>query len=200
MLPKKLSHPYEKVLVKNHLSSLKEEDRRLRFGALLNDESIENYVEDQWNGDGAWFGIYDDNIIIACVHVAVVGEEAELGLSVEPNHRGQKIGQRLFERAVLYIKSRNIKHVFMHCLSENAVMKHIANKYGMTMVTSYGETDARTTIDLPYTPLDAINEAVAQQLALYDNSIRAFAKAWTNYIERIWDTLPKHPQVKVNNG
>lgn len=200
MLPKKLNHPYEKVLVKNHLTILKDEDRHLRFGAMLNDESIEKYVDDQWNEQGAWFGIYDGNKIIACVHVAVVGDEAELGLSVEPEYRGQKIGQRLFERAVLYIKSMNIKHVFMHCLSENAVMKHIANKYGMTMITSYGETDARTTIDFPFTPLDAINEAVAQQLALYDNSIRAFAKAWTSYIERIWDSLPKHPQVKVNNG
>lgn len=200
MLPKKLNHPIEKLLVKKHLTSLNLEDRHLRFGAVMSDEAIEAYVDSQWDADGAWLGVYDGDHIIALAHIAIVGEEAELGLSIEPKYRGQKLGQRLFERAVLYIKSRNIKHVFMHCLSENAVMRHIANKYNMTMVTSHGETDARATIDFPFTPFDTINEVVAQQLALYDNSIRAFANVWTSYIERIWDTLPKQPHMKVING
>ena len=200
MLPKKLNHPYEKVLVKNHLTSLKNNDRHLRFGAALSDEAIETYVDKQWNEEGAWFGVYDGQVIIALVHVGVENGEAELGLSVEPQYRGQKLGQRLFERAVVYLKSKDIKHVFMHCLSENSVMKHIANKYGMTMVTSQGETDARATIDFPYTIMDPLQEAVAQNLALYDNSIRAIAKMWSDYIERIWDSIPKQQLKKVSNG
>lgn len=201
MLPKRLHHPFEKILVKNHLTALKDHDRHLRFGAALSDEGIESYVDQQWYADGAWFGVYDGpNKIIALVHVAVVGDEAELGLSVEPEYRGQKLGQRLFERAVMYIKSKNIKHVFMHCLSENAVTRHIANKYGMTMITSQGETDARAVIDFPYTIVDPLQEAVAQNLALYDNSIRAIAKMWSDYIERIWDSIPKQQLKKVSNG
>lgn len=199
MLPTKLTYEYQKEPVKAHLKSLQQSDRRLRFGVVLTDEAIDNYVDQSWNKPGAWFGTFDGIQLIALVHVAVDDREAELGLSVDPHYRDRKLGQKLFERAVFYIKSRNIKHVYMHCLSENAAMKHLAHKYGMTTISEYGETDARATIDFPFTPLDSLTEAVAQQLALYDNNIRAFAKVWNDYIERIWDTLPKQTMKKAVN-
>lgn len=193
MIPQKLSHFYEKPLVVSHLQSMSQEDRRLRFGVVLSDDSIQKYVDNQWDKPGAWFGAFDGEKIVAVVHVAIDEKtnEAELGLSVDPHVRGQKLGQKLFERAVIFLRSKNVHHVFMHCLSENAAMKHIASKYNMVLVTQYGETDARTTIDFPFTVIDPINEAVAQQLALYDNSIRAIASMWSRYIERIWNTIPK---------
>lgn len=199
MLPTKLDRYNQKPHVVAHFCRLGLEDRRLRFGAPISDEAMQKYVDDYWTHPGAWFGIYDGSKLIACVHVAVVNGEAELGLSVEPDYRGQKLGRKLFERAVVFIKSKAIKHVYMHCLSENAVVRHLAKAYGMTMVTSHGETDARATIDFPFTPMDTINEAVAQQLALYDNGIRAFAKYWVNNIERVWETLPMH-KLKDRNG
>lgn len=200
MIPQRLTHFYEKPLVINHLQSMNDSDRRLRFGVVMSDESIEKYVDDQWDKPGAWFGAFDGERIVAVVHVAVDEKtnEAELGLSVDPEARGHKLGQKLFERAVIFLRSKNVRHVFMHCLSENSVMRHIASKYDMVLVTQYGETDARTTIDFPYTVMDPINEAVAQQLALYDNSIRTIASMWSRYIERIWNTIPKLE--KVNNG
>lgn len=200
MLPQKLTQYSEKTRVVMHLHSLGADDRRLRFGSVVDDNFITRYVDDYWNKQGAWFGTFDGSVIVAVVHVAINGDEAELGLSVDPQYRGKKLGQKLFERAAFYIKSKNIKHVFMHCLSENAAMRHLAHKYGMTLVTQYGETDARAAIDFPYNPLDPINEAVAQQLALYDNSIRAISKLWSSYIERIWDSLPKTQLKKVSNG
>lgn len=191
MLPQKLTRYNEKTKVVQHLQTLKEDDRRLRFGTIVTDEYIVKYVDEYWDTEGAWFGVYDGLTIVAVVHVSVSGKEAELGLSVDNHYRDRKIGQKLFERAAFYIRSKNIKHVFMHCLSENAAMRHLAHKYGMTLVTQSGETDARAAIDFPFNPLDPLNEAVAQQLALYDNGIRAMAKMWSNYIERIWDSLPK---------
>lgn len=193
MIPQKLSHFYEKPLVVDHLQSMSQDDRRLRFGIALSDDSIQKYVDGQWDEPGAWFGAFDGGKIVAVAHVAINEKtnEAELGLSVDRNVRGQKLGQKLFERAVIFLRSKNVHHVFMHCLSENAVMKHIAGKYDMVLVTQYGETDARTTIDFPFTVIDPINEAVAQQLALYDNSVRAIASMWSKYIERVWNTIPK---------
>lgn len=192
MLPQKLTQYYQKTKVVKHLLSLGDNDRRLRFGSCVNDDYIVKYVDDYWNANGAWFGTFDGDDVIAVVHVSVLDKEAELGLSVDSHYRDRKLGQKLFERAVFYIRSKNIKHVFMHCLSENATMRHLAHKYGMTIVTQSGETDARALIDFPFQPVDFLNEAVAQQLALYDNGIRAIAKAWGNYIERIWDSLPNN--------
>lgn len=200
MLPQKLSHYYEKTLVTKHLQELADTDRRLRFGFIVTNDYIARYVDEYWDKPGAWFGTYDGSNLVAVVHVSILKDEAELGLSVNVGYRHRKLGQKLFERAAIYIKSKNIKHVFMHCLSENMAMRHMAQKYGMTTITSFGESDARTTIDFPFTPLDSMNEAVAQQLALYDNGIRAMAKLWTDYIERIWDSIPKSQLKKETNG
>jgi len=198
MLPQRLKYEIQKPLVIKHLTSLVDNDRRLRFGGVLSDESIASYVDKQWDADGAWFGTFDGEELIAVVHVAITDNEAEIGLSVDPHYRDRKLGQKLFERAAFYIRSEGIQHVYMHCLSENAAMKHMAQKYNMTTVSQYGETDARAVVDAPYTPMDSVTEAVAQQLALCDNSIRVTSSMWSKYIERLWNVLPKKSMRNVN--
>lgn len=199
MLAKRLDTLVEKQYSIEHLKALSSEDRRLRFGSAISDEAIVHYVSKMWDAPGAWFGIYagvNETKLIALCHVAIDSNEAELGLSVDSNYRKLKIGGKLFERGVIYIKSKGIKHVFMHCLSENMAMKHMAAKAGMTVVTSSGETDARAIIDMPYDGLSPVSEMLAQQLAIYDNSIRLFARLSSQYIEKLWDTIPKPKLIK----
>jgi len=182
---------YEKRLVETHLKSLSADDRFLRFGHVLNDKTIDKYVDEQWAAPGEWYAIFDDDIAVGVIHVAVTDREAEFGISVDGRYRNLKIGQKLFERAVIYVRSQNIKHIYMHCLSQNEVIKHIAKKHDMTLVTTHGETQAHAVIDFPYTPLDSLNETVARQLAIYDNNVRMITKhmvtGWGPSIERIWN-------------
>lgn len=202
MLPKKLDQPIEKNYSLKHLKSLTSEDRRLRFGSVVNDETIEQYVDKMWDQDGAWFGIYDSKNptkIVALCHVAILNGEGELGLSVLPKYRNKKIGNKLFDRGVMFLVSRNIKKVFMHCLSENAAMRHMAQKAGMTVVTQYGETDARAIIDIPYNPMQGVTELFAQNLAIYDNTFRLATGAFSSYIEKMWQYIPKPKLKKVNH-
>src|SRR4051812_1622701 len=65
-----------------HFAALSTEDRRLRFGASLSEETIAAYVERIDFERGAVFGIFDDTLALAGVaHLALSDDVAELGIS-----------------------------------------------------------------------------------------------------------------------
>lgn len=183
MIPRRLYRVYHIAMVKAHLKKLQGSDRRLRFGAMLPDDAIDAYV-DKWSERDVWFGIIEQGEVIAAVHIAREenNSRAELGLSVDPEWRGHKLGQALFDRAVFALKARDVRDIFMHCLAENAIIKHIARKNEMVMVTEYGETDAD--LILPEsTPIDVGANLIMEQMALYDSAVRDVAGAWKKIYE-----------------
>lgn len=185
MIPRRLFRAFHCSLVQDHLKKLKDSDRRMRFGVMLPDDAIDAYVERSWSENDAWFGIIEQGEVIAAVHVAHETEKsrAELGLSVDPNWRGRKLGQALFDRAVLALKARDVRDVYMHCLAENSIIKRIARNNEMVMVTEYGETDAD--LILPEsTPLDISTNLIVEQMALYDSAVRNAAGAWKKLYEQ----------------
>ena len=177
MIPRKLSVIDERRLV-THLTSLQGEDRRLRFGGVVSDNYILEYVKGSFNNESKWFGVdHIDGTLAAACHVAVVDGEAELGCSVDPMFRNQGLAQLMFDRAVTWLRTRGITEVFMHCLSENGAMKHIARKNEMTVISEQGESDANVHID-PATPMTTFKDAYLDRIAMYDmiykNSFRMF--------------------------
>lgn len=181
MIPRKLSFIDKNKLVQ-HLQSLQGEDRRLRFGGCISDEFIAKYVEGSFDEESKWFGIdHINGHLVAACHVAVKDGEAELGCSVDPEFRGNGFAQLMFDRAVTWLRAKGIDHVFMHCLTENAIMRHIARKNDMTVVSGYGESDAEVKIDPP-TPVTIMEDAYMDRIALYDmywkNNIRVFDFYW----------------------
>ncbi len=155
-----------------HFIALNPEDRRLRFGAAIGDDALRAYVARiDFERDGA-FAVQDDAFhLIAVVHVAVTEDSAELGLSVLAGCRGSGLGHALFKRAVMHLRNRGTREVFVHCLSENAAMMHLARKHSMGIAYSGGETDAR----LPLKPATAntyISEWIADQQAATVQAMR----------------------------
>lgn len=182
MIPMKLNTLRERALVKQHLCSLEETDRHLRFGSMLSDYAIEHYVDGSWEGDNEWLGIIEQDEVIAVIHVAFeTPTRAELGLSVDPKWRGKKLGQALFERAIIFLKARQVQDVYMHCLSENMVMKHIARKNEMHLESAHGETDADLILK-DITPLDKYQEVLIENLAMYDNNMRSARNVWRQFL------------------
>ena len=91
----------------------------------------------------AAFAVHDDSLLIVGIaHVALADDHAELGLSVLPAHRGRGVGSALFERGAQHARNRFVRTLFMHCLSENAAIVHIARRFGMKIVTESGDADA----------------------------------------------------------
>lgn len=181
MIPRKLSI-LDKHKLTSHLQSLEGEDRRLRFGGAISDDAIATYVEGSFDDESKWFGIdHIDGSLVAACHAAVNNGQAELGCSVNPDYRGNGFAQLMFDRAVTWLRTKGIDQVFMHCLTENAVMRHIARKNEMTVVSSYGETDAEVKIEPP-TPATVMKDAYLDRIALYDmywkNNMRAVDFYW----------------------
>ena len=181
MAVRKLTH-LDKTRIINHLTQLKGEDRRLRFGGTVNDDYISTYVTKSFEQESQWFGVdHINGHLVATCHVAVMDGEAELGCCVDEDYRGEGFAQKMFDRAVTWLRVRNITHVFMHCLSENGAMKHIARKNDMVLISEYGETDAAVDVE-PATPATYMEEAYMNRLALYDmymkNNYRVFDFYW----------------------
>ena len=126
-----------------HFLSLSAEDRRLRFGSSLSAEGIASYVDRIDFERDAAFAVHDDSLLIVGIaHVALSDDHAELGLSVLPAHRGRGVGSALFERGAQHARNRFVRTLFMHCLRENAAIVHIAQRFGMQIVTESGDADA----------------------------------------------------------
>jgi ribosomal protein S18 acetylase RimI-like enzyme len=134
--------------VQNHFVSLDGEDRRLRFGSNISDHGLVEYVSRlDFERDGL-FAVHDEDLnIVALVHVATTQRSAELGLSVLPEWRGKGLGNALLTRAVTFLRNRGATEVFVHCLSENGAMMHLARKNGMRIVYAGSESDARLQLD-----------------------------------------------------
>ena len=161
----------------DHFVALDAEDRRLRFGTLLRDEAIAAYVQRiDFVHDGV-FAVHDGAMrLLAVVHFAIADGAAELGLSVLPEARGQGLGTVLFERAVMHLRNRGTKRAFVHCLSENGAMMHIARKLDMHIVPCGGETDAHVEIDPP-TPQSFFSEWFQDQNSELVRYFAPFAKS-----------------------
>ena len=183
MIPRKLSVLDKQKLI-THLQSLQGEDRRLRFGGMVNDDYIASYVENSCDTrDNKWFGTEEEGRIVAACHVAITGDLAELGCSVDKEYRGHKLAQAMFDRAVTWLRTKGITDVCMHCLAENSVMKHIARKNDMAVVTDMGETDANVHLR-PATPFVHIADAYADRIAIYDMLLKNQVKAWNTLIPK----------------
>ena len=126
-----------------HFLALGPEDRRLRFGAPLPDDSLSQMVEAISFERDELFAVADNDMrLLGVVHVAIGSGPAELGLSVLPEARGHGMGNALFTRAVMHLRNRGAKEVFVHCLSENTTMMHLAHKHGMRIEYAGSESDA----------------------------------------------------------
>src|ERR1019366_8218203 len=123
--------------------ALAAEDRRLRFGGSLNDHAIVLYVARIDFDRDAVFGVLDDELrIIGAAHLARGDGHAELGVSVLPGQRGLGIGAALLRRTHAHARNWGEQKLFMHCLTENGAMMHLAKKQGMDIEAAFGEADA----------------------------------------------------------
>jgi len=165
-------------MMRNHLLSLGEIDLRLRFGMHATDLFINSYVNSFNFSRDCFFGVVDSSLtIIGLAHLGygqeLAGQEhaAEFGVSVSENGRGFGVGTSLFKRSAIHARNTNISVLYVHCLSSNAVMMHIARKAGMEVEFSYGEADAYLKLP-PGNSQSLILEAMQDQSAIIDYSIK----------------------------
>jgi len=156
-----------------HFLALNAEDRRLRFGLPISDASVADYVERIDFGRDVVFGVFDDELNLAgAAHLARAEDHAELGVSVLPAHRGRGIGAALLERAHTHARNWGIGMLFMHCLSENAAMMHLARKQGMQIAAASGEADAHLEL-APASAASFAKALLAERVGLFDYALKS---------------------------
>ena len=166
----------------DHFLSLDANDIRLRFGSPLGRDAITAYVQGIDFDTDAAFGVYDDDLsLAAAAHVAFGADGAELGVSVLPGHRSRGIGSALFARAVEHARNRFVTRMYMHCLSENEAMMHIARKSGMKICIDTGEAEAFLKLE-PADQASISGELMGQRLALFDYALKTQAAAMRRII------------------
>ena len=168
-------HDIDRDRIQGHFLQLSADDRRLRFGATLSDESVIDYIQRiDFESDGI-FAVSDDDLrligVVHIAHVTHVDSGAELGLSVLDGARGMGIGNALFARATMYLRNRAVREVIIHCLNENAAMMHLAHKHGMHLSRDGTDSEARLTLPLA-TSETIMLEWLQDQQASYVDTLR----------------------------
>lgn len=174
-----------------HFMGLDDSDRLLRFGTVLPDEQLIKYVNKIDFSRDVVLGVYNNVFrLVAVGHLAfapktgVTDKErvAEFGVSVSKSARGLGIGSRLFERAAMHCRNQDVDTLYMQCLSSNRVMMHIAKKAGMQIKREYGEADAYLQLPPP-NPGSVLQEALEEQFAVLDYTLKANARAAAKWFE-----------------
>ena len=147
-----------------HIISLPVDDLYLRFGYNVKHEQVASYVARSLEANEAnshqqnfWYGIFDDQKLIATIHIAMGDDIAEFAFTTDTEYRGQKIGQLLFARGYQLVTEFQITRIYMVCLTQNGPMKHIAKKFGMSVMTQGTDSEASINISYPV-PLSRLNE------------------------------------------
>jgi len=130
--------------LRDHFLRLDAGSRRLRFGHSVSETFVREYAERVSNQfDGLTYGYFEDGELRAAAELRRLGEswgsEAEAAFSVEPGWQKRGIGSELMGRVIRAARNRGVRHLYMSCLAENAVMQRIAKKNGAKLRFEYGE-------------------------------------------------------------
>ena len=168
--------------IANHLLALDPRDRYLRFGFAANDEQIRRYAEKLNFERDEIFGIYNRRLqLIAMAHLAFSNDRqlklcAEFGVSVSGAARGRGYGAQLFDRAAMHARNEGVSFMFIHALSENAVMLKIARDAGAVVERDGTESEAHLRL-LPATLDTRLTALVEEQMARADYRLKWQFKA-----------------------
>jgi len=197
ILVKELSPRSRRHLLR-HFLALEEKDRLLRFGTKLSDELVTSYVEKIDFSRDTIFGVYDRKLrLLGVGHLAFAPREAsrvagatikarvaEFGVSVAAAARGMGVGTKLFERGAMHCRNVDVDTLYMHCLSSNKVMMHIARKAGMEIHRDYGEADAYLKLQ-PANSVTVFQEAMEEQVAMIDYIVKANLRALFKWVGKV---------------
>lgn len=190
-------HERDRRRVVKHFLGLEASDRLLRFGSMLPDEQVANYANGIDFTRDMVFGVYNRVFkLVAVGHLAFAPRDesrgevtekervAEFGVSVSRSARGKGVGSKLFERAAIHCRNNDVDTLYMHCLSSNKTMMHIARKAGMEIHRDYGEADAYLKLP-PANPASVLQEALDEQFATLDYTLKANKRFALKWLDRL---------------
>lgn len=165
-----------------HLKQLPDADKYTRFCYNIKDEAIDQFILSilYHADDHRLFMATLDDVIVGFGHLAREGADWELAVSVDNAHQGQGIANKLMDYMIAWGKTRSIHSVFMHCITQNQKIQHLARKHGLRMVERDG-AEVTSRVDLPLaTPMDYTTEFMREQRELLEQMADIQRKLFAN--------------------
>ena len=162
-----------------HLKNLSDEDRYTRFGYAASADTIDKMILNiLYNQDDHHiFTYYTDGRIVGFGHLAREGTDWELAVSVERDYQGRGIANQLMDHMIDWGKTHGVEVLYMHCITENQKIQHLARKHGLKSWDRSGhELTSRVRLPDP-TILDYTANFVREQSNLAADIVR-LQRAW----------------------
>lgn len=153
-----------------HLKKLSETDRYTRFCYNIKDEAIDQFILSMLYhpDDHHLFTATLGDTIVGFGHLAREGDDWELAVSVDSNRQGQGVANKIMDFMIDWGKTRGVHSVFMHCITQNAKIQHLARKHGLRMIERDG-AEVTSRVDLPApTPMDYTTDFLREQRELLE--------------------------------
>lgn len=135
----------------HHLKNLQSSDKYTRFGTNVSDYTIDAIILSMlYNPEKhVMFTAKDSGKIVGFCHLAIDhGTTWELAVSVDSDRQGKGIADKLMGSAIEWAKMNGIESMFMHCISENKKIQHLAKKHNLR-VTERAGSDITAKVHLP---------------------------------------------------
>ena len=116
-----------------HLKNLTDEDRYTRFGFAASSATIDSMILNilYHQEDHHIFTYYTDGHIVGFGHLAREEDAWELAVSVEKEYQGRGIANELMDYMIDWGKTHGVEVLYMHCITENQKIQHLARKHGL---------------------------------------------------------------------
>jgi len=167
-----------------HLKNLSEEDRYTRFGHHPSTTGIDQLILHMLYNqeDNHLFTYFEDDHIVGFGHLAREGSDWELAVSVESAYQGRGIADALMAHMITWGKTHGVQAVYMHCITDNKKIQHLARKHGLKTIDRSG-TEVTAQVELPQpTVLDYTTSFLREQTELATDMVklqRAWLSNWT---------------------
>ncbi len=178
-----------------HLKSLPPHDKYTRFGFSVSNETIDQLILNvlYHPNDHHVFVAQHNNIMVGFGHLAREESDWELAVSVAEDWQKQGVGNALINHMIVWSKTHGIHSVFMHCISENQKIQHLARKYGLRTVERSGP-EITAKVDLPdATMVDYVKTYLEEQ----QNLIKQIADLQKKLLATFSPVAVFNPQDKV---
>jgi RimJ/RimL family protein N-acetyltransferase len=166
-----------------HLKNLTTEDRYTRFCCHMQDAGIDSLILSMLynQNDHYLFSAVIDGDICGFGHLAREGDDWELAVSVGQASQGQGVADKLIKHMITWGKTHGIHSVFMHCITQNTKIQHLARKHGLRMVERDG-SEITTRVDLPLPgPMDYTSNFLHEQQEILEKIVNLQTRMVKNF-------------------
>lgn len=166
-----------------HLKNLTVDDRYTRFCFHIQDSGIDSLILRMLynQNDHYLFSAVSKDSICGFGHLAREGTDWELAVSVDREHQGQGVADKLIKHMIIWGKTRGIHSLFMHCITHNAKIQHLALKHGLRIVERDG-AEVTSRVDLPPPgPMDYTSNFLHEQQEILEKMVDLQTRMMKNF-------------------